>query len=444
LAEKRVLFLNTIYYPCKVPFSDVAFNKNIMIVYKFGGASVSSASAIRKLAGIVSPAGNELVIVISAFGKTTNALEALLTSWYENNVERFVVFDQIKNYHYNILADLIPSTGHPVYKELEELAGIIESKLGSVPSDYNFEYDQVVSFGELASTKIVSAFLNSIHLDNIWIDARKWLRTDNVYREANVDFAGSGMAIGEIIPPGRKGIWITQGFIGGGGDGSTTTLGREGSDYTAAIVSNLLNARELVVWKDVPGILTADPAFFPEAEKIDELSYQEAIELSFYGAKIIHPKTIKPLQNKAIPLFVKSFAEPDGEGTLIHNTDAYIMKPVLIIKKEQMLVSLTPRDFSFIVEDYLGRIFSLFFKFRIKVNLIQHSAISFTICMDNKGRNVQNLLAEMKADFRVLYNEDLELITIRHYTPEVIEKYTGGRKVLIEQRSRSTAMFALI
>jgi aspartate kinase len=414
-----------------------------MIVYKFGGASVSSASAIRKLAGIVSSAGNELVIVISAFGKTTNALETLLNSWYENNADRFILFDQIKHYHYNILRDLIPSTGHPVYKELAELVKNMESKLGSVPSDYDFEYDQVVTFGELASTKIISAFLNSINLDNAWIDARKWLRTDNIFREANVDFAGSGMAIRKIIPSGRQGIWITQGFIGGTENGCTTTLGREGSDYTAAIIANLLDARELVVWKDVPGILTADPAFFPEAEKIDELSYQEAIELSFYGAKIIHPKTIKPLQNKDIPLFVKSFAEPAGPGTLIHHMDAYIMKPVLIIKKEQMLVSLTPRDFSFIVEDYLGRIFTLFFKYRMKVNLIQHSAISFTICMDNKGPNVRHLMDEMKADFRVLYNADLELITIRHYTPEVIRKYTGGRKVLVEQRSRSTAMFAV-
>ncbi len=416
-----------------------------MLVYKFGGASVSSASSIKDLSDIVSSAGNELVVVVSAFGKTTNTLENLLARWYENSAERFVIFEKLKKYHFDIIRELLPAAGDPVYNEFAGLVGQIEKKLNSVPSaDYDFEYDHLVSFGETASTKIISAYLNSININNTWIDARKWLRTDNAFREANVDLDKSGSELRKIIPAGRHGIWVTQGFIGGTETGCTTTLGREGSDYSAALAANLLDARKLVVWKDVPGILTADPSFFPEAEKIDELSYHEAIELSFYGARVIHPKTIKPLQNKNIPLFVKSFVNPRESGTLIHSIDAFVeIKPILIIKKAQMLISLTPRDFSFIAEDYLSRIFALFFKYRMKVNLIQHSAISFTICMDNSGPFVRELLSEMKTDFRVLYNEGLELITIRHYTQGVIEKYTAGRLVLVEQRSRNTVMFAV-
>lgn len=416
-----------------------------MIVYKFGGASVSSAPAIKKMAEIVSAAGNDLFIVISAFGKTTNALEKLLALWYEDSQERYVIFEKLKNYHYEILRELIPRSTAPVYDEFEEQAEIIVRKLNSIPTpDFDFEYDQIVSFGELASTKIVSAYLNSLDIKNAWTDARKWLRTDNVYREANVNMDKSALFLREIISNGRHDIWITQGFIGGTDDGFATTLGREGSDYTAAIIANLLDARKLVVWKDVPGILTADPFFFPEAEKIDGLTYHEAIELSFYGAKVIHPKTIKPLQNKNIPLYVKSFVDPAAAGTMIHDIDLPAsIKPILIIKKEQLLLSLAPRDFSFVIEDYLSRIFALFFKYRLKVNLIQHSAISITICMDNKGPFLKELLAEMKAGFRVLYNEGLELITIRHYTPEIIAKYTAGYSVLVEQRSRSTAMFVV-
>jgi aspartate kinase len=417
-----------------------------MIVFKFGGASVSSASSIKKLASLVrTTQKGELAVVVSAFGKTTNLLENLLLRWYEGSTERFEIFEHLKKYHYEILSGLIPSNGNQIYEVLAELIKTVEIKLNSLPSaDYDFEYDQLVSFGELASTRIISAFLNSVNIKNRWIDARKWLRTDNVFREANVDMEKTGSLLREIIPESFKGIWITQGFIGGTKDGHTTTLGREGSDYTAAIIANLLNAREVVVWKDVPGILTADPHLFPGAEKIDELSYQEAIELSFYGAKVIHPKTIKPLQNKGIPLFVKSFADPGGSGTVIHEVDTPAgFKPILIIKKEQMLVSLSPRDFSFVVEDYLSRIFALFFRYRMKVNLIQHSAISFTICMDNKSPFSGQLLGELKKDFRVLFNDQLELITIRHYTPAAIGEHTKGCQVLVEQRSRSTAMFVV-
>jgi aspartate kinase len=417
-----------------------------MIVFKFGGASVSSASSIAKLADLVKQAAKgELVVVVSAFGKTTNLLEKLLLSWYDKSSDRFDIFGQLKRYHREILKSLIPSDQHPVYGELSGLLSKVGERLNITPSeDYDYEYDRLVSFGELASTKIISAYLNSLNIENRWIDARKWLRTDDVFREANVDMEKTRILLRELIPAGSSGIWVTQGFIGGTEKGATTTLGREGSDYTAAIIANLLDARELVVWKDVPGILTADPHLFPEAEKIDELSYQEAIELSFYGAKVIHPKTIKPLQNKGIPLYVKSFADPLARGTVIREIESFIeIMPILIIKKEQLLVSLSPRDFSFVVEDCLSRIFALFFRYRMKVNLIQHSAISFTICMDNKAPLAGQLLEDMKGEFRVLYNDGLELVTIRHYTPESISRHTGGCQVLVEQRSRSTAMFVV-
>lgn len=416
-----------------------------MIVYKFGGASVSSAGAIENLAAIVSECTENVAIVISAFGKTTNALEKILGNWYTGNNVRFNQLEQLKEYHLDIIRKLFPDQGHPVYNEFRGLAELLEEKLHAAPSeDYDFEYDQFVSFGEIFSTKVISSFLESRGIRNRWTDARKWLVTDSTFREANVDFEKTGVILRRIFQEGGPGIFLTQGFIGGTEDGFTTTLGREGSDYTAAILASLLDAGRLVVWKDVPGILTADPLYFNEVEKLDEISYQEAIELSFYGAKVIHPKTIKPLQNKSIPLYVNYFLKPRENGTLIHAIDNPVsLKPILIIKKEQLLVSLTPRDFSFIVEDCLSRIFGLFFKYRMKVNLLQHSAISFTLCMDNSGPFAERLLKEMGSDFRVLYNEGLELITIRHYTQEAVERHTSSREVLVEQRSRSTVMFVV-
>ncbi len=416
-----------------------------MIVFKFGGASVSSARSIENLAGIISGDNEKMIIVVSAFGKITNALEELLKEWIAGSRVRLVLLERIRNFHFDILGGLFPENDHPVYAKINYLFSLIEQKLNTSPSDnYDYEYDQLVSLGEVISTTIISCYLESRNITNRWIDAREWLVTDDTFREANVNFGISGSRLREKILSADTGKLVTQGFIGGTIDGITTTLGREGSDYTAAVAANLTCADSLVVWKDVPGILTADPSLFPGAELIDELSYHEAIELSFYGAKVIHPKTIKPLQNKNIPLLVKSFINPGNAGTLIHSIDKpLILKPILIIKKDQMLVSLTPKDFSFVVEQCLSKIFALFFKYRMKVNLLQHSAISFTICLDNRAPFVESLLGELKDDFRVLYNEGLELVTIRHYTPQTIGKFTGGRSVLVEQRSRSTVMFVV-
>ncbi len=414
-------------------------------MFKFGGASVSSARSIENLAGIISGDNEKMIIVVSAFGKITNALEELLKEWIAGSRGRLVLLERIRNFHFDILGGLFPENDHPVYAKINYLFSLIEQKLNSSPSDnYDYEYDQLVSLGEVISTTIISFYLESRNITNSWIDAREWLVTDDTFREANVNFGISGSRLREKILSADTGKLVTQGFIGGTVDGITTTLGREGSDYTAAVAANLTCADSLVVWKDVPGILTADPSLFPGAELIDELSYHEAIELSFYGAKVIHPKTIKPLQNKNIPLLVKSFINPGDAGTLIHSIDKpLILKPILIIKKDQMLVSLTPKDFSFVVEQCLSKIFALFFKYRMKVNLLQHSAISFTICLDNRAPFVESLLGELKDDFRVLYNEGLELVTIRHYTPQTIGKFTGGRSVLVEQRSRSTVMFVV-
>lgn len=416
-----------------------------MIVYKFGGASVSSARAIENLAEIVSRCKDDLVIIISAFGKSTNSLETILELWLENSKDTFTHLENLKKYHIDIIKGLFADDNHQIYNEFNQISGHLGTRLRDLPTgDYDFEYDQIVSYGELLSTKIVSKYLNSQNIDNQWIDARSWLITDSNYREANVDLNQSAVNLRDHISrfPGR--IFITQGFIGGTPEGHTTTLGREGSDYTAAIVSNLLSAEKLIVWKDVPGILTADPMFFPDAEKLDEISYQEAIELSFFGAKVIHPKTIKPLQNKNIPLYVKSFIDPQAPGTLIHKTDSAIgLRPILIIKKQQVLVSLTPRDYSFVVEDCLSRIFAFFFKNKMKVNLLQHSAISFTICTDSRKTFADRLLEEMAQDFRILYNEGLELITIRHYTQDAIKRHTVGKEILVEQRSRSTVMYVV-
>ena len=416
-----------------------------MLVYKFGGASVSSANAIRNLAVIAGSCRNDLFIVVSAFGKTTNSLERLLDCWFEGREEKFIIFREISDYHDLIINELFTENRNGVQSVIAEITSAIEDKLYSSPGgNYDYEYDQLVSYGELISTKIISLYLNEQGFKNRWIDAREWLITDNVYREANVDFIRTGVELKRLIDPDEHRVYLTQGFIGATAEGLTTTLGREGSDYTAAIIAYLLDASELVVWKDVPGILTADPSVYPDAEKLENISYQEAIELSFYGAKVIHPKTIKPLQNKNIPLYVKSFIDPEGGGTLIQNINHPVsLKPILIVKQDQLLVSLTPLDFSFVVEDCLSRIFAIFFNYRMKVNLIQHSAISFTLCLDNRGPYLKKLLNDLQGGFRVLYNENLELITIRHYDQYAIEKHTAGREILVEQRSRSTAMLVV-
>ncbi|MFC2152749.1 aspartate kinase [Bacteroidota bacterium] len=415
-----------------------------MLVFKFGGASVRDANGVRNLLNIINNFSDDLIVVVSALGKTTNALEQILKLSYENIDESKDKLNVLYNYHFSIIRDLFHA-GHKINDDIENEFNNLNIKLYNEQYEsFDLKYDQVVSFGEIFSTKIVSAFLNTQQLTNTWIDIREVLKTDNTYREAKINFdLTESLAVNSFSFKSEK-VYLTQGFIGSSEDGQSTTLGREGSDYTAAVLANLLNAEKVIVWKDVEGILNADPQYFNETEKLDKISYQEAVELAYFGAKVIHPKTLKPLHNKNIPLFVRSFLNPNGKGTEIDCFKKYDQNlPIFILKKDQMLISLFPKDLSFVIEDELSRIFQYLSEHRIKVNLIQNSAISISFCIDNSNNKTKQLLEKLKEDYKVLYNDRLELLTIRHYSEEAINKVTKDRKIYIDQRSRHTAHFVI-
>ena len=416
-------------------------------VFKFGGASVKSADGVRNILSILELFRAErLVVVVSAMGKTTNALERILDGYMQNNGSYAEEFEQLKNFHLAIAHDLWGGTTDAfIFSELHRIFSELEKILSTnAVQNYDYCYDQIVSFGEIISTTIVSQYINFVGLTNIWVDARECLRTDTSYREGVVDFNTSKYLCQKIFDCRSCNIFITQGFIAGTAEGTTTTLGREGSDYTAAILANLLGAVDVTIWKDVAGVLNADPKIFSNTQKLDFVSYQEAIELAYCGAQIIHPKTIKPLQNKDIPLYVKSFLDPTAEGTVIANSGKEIeMPPVLVLKRNQVLISLVPRDFSFVIEDSLSKIFALLYKHRVKVNLVQNSAISFTICVDEEKNRLPGAIDELREDFVVRYNSNLEMLTIRHYTNHSIKEYIGTRVVYLQQRTRTNARFIM-
>lgn len=417
-------------------------------VFKFGGASVKSSGAIRNLANIVKRFSTEnLVIVVSAMAKTTNALEEVLMHWMNADLTAMnTKLKEIKQFHLNEALDLVEGdSNHLLIAELQALFNQLETQFDQTPTKgYDFLYDQVVSFGELFSTRIVSHYLNFIGIANTLVDARRCLRSDTSYREGVIDETTSRLLCQREFDFSLANIFLTQGFIAGTEVGTTTTLGREGSDYTAAILANLLDAQDVTIWKDVEGVLSADPKIFSNAVKLNFVSYQEAIELAYCGAQIIHPKTIKPIQNKKIPLYVKSFMEPDAQGTIIAHSETPVkLPPVLVLKRNQVLITLSPRDFSFVIEDCLSKIFALLYKHRIKVNMVHNSAINFTVCVDNDKLRLGDALEEMKHEFAVRYNSNLELLTIRHYTPEIIEDFIGNRVVYLQQRTRSTARFVM-
>ncbi|HDP76421.1 MAG TPA: aspartate kinase [Bacteroidales bacterium] len=419
-----------------------------MRVFKFGGASVKSAGAVRNLANIVKRFSTEnLVIVVSAMAKTTNALEEVLMHWMNADLTAMEEkLKEIEQFHLNEAMGLVE--GNPnqmLITELQVLFNQLENQLSQAPTKgYDYHYDQVVSYGELFSTRIINHYLNSIGIANTLVDARQCLRSDTSYREGVIDESTSRLLCQREFDFSLANIFLTQGFIAGTERGTTTTLGREGSDYTAAILANLLDAQDVTIWKDVAGVLSADPKIFSNAVKINFVSYQEAIELAYCGAQVIHPKTIKPLQNKKIPLFVKSFMDPEAQGTIIAHSDTPVkLPPVLVLKRNQLLITLTPRDFSFVIEDCLSKIFALLYKHRIKVNMVNNSAISFTVCVDNDKLRLGDALEEMKHEFVVRYNSNLDLLTIRHYTPEIIEDFIGNRVVYLQQRTRSTARFVM-
>ena len=417
-----------------------------MLVFKFGGASVKDADAIRNLHKIVKSFPEKLVVVVSALGKTTNALEEILNLSYtdiEKCLERLL---SLKQLHFNIANDLIKDSANILFQKLESefenLKELLFRKDLSLNPDLN--YDQFVSFGEIFSTLIVSEYLNQNETGNNWIDIREVFVTDDTYREAKIDFQLTLKSTQQVFTFKDTSIYLTQGFIGRSKNGFVTTLGREGSDYTAAVLANLLDAEKLIVWKDVEGVLNADPQYFERTQKLDELSYQEAVELAYFGAKVIHPKTLKPLHNKNINLYVKSFLNPEKEGTVIKCIKQYNQNlPIYILKKNQLLISIFPKDLSFVIEDELSTIFRYLSEQRIKVNLIQNSAISISFCVDNTNQKVKHLLDKLNEDYKVLYNGQLELLTIRHYTDEAIQEVTKNRKIYIEQRSRTTAHFVI-
>lgn len=413
-----------------------------MIVFKFGGASVKDAAGVINLAGIVKKyADQQLLVVVSAMGKTTNALEKLTKAYVDQADDLHIIYADIKAYHYHILEELFEPS-HPVFNEIANTFVEIDWMIEDEPhDDYDFIYDQIVSIGELVSTRIVAAYLNQTGIKTQWLDVRGYIHTDNNYREGNVYWDKTRASISQDIPAFlNNGVVVTQGFLGGTSENFTTTLGREGSDYTASIFASCLNAESVTTWKDVPGILNADPKFFADTVKFDELSYTEAIEMTYYGASVIHPKTIKPLQNAKIPLLVKSFNDPEAEGTVIKETASTTFeKPVIILKQNQVLLSISAKDYSFISEDHLSDIFKSFARNHVKVNVMQTSALSFTVCFDLYQERFEKLLKELNQDFKVKYNNGITLITIRHYKLNALKELTDNKVVLLEQVSRNTA-----
>jgi len=414
-----------------------------MKVFKFGGASVSSAHAVRNSVNILKMYPENKVLVISAMGKTTNALEIVARKYFNQDPEVWTIFQEVKDYHFGIIAEL---WGEQVeVPEVEKIFTLLANKIkGERSLNFDYEYDQIVAFGELISTQIISSYFNKIGLKNRWIDVRNCLKTDDQFREANINWELSQRLAKRIFSFETEELYITQGFIGGTMTNQTTTLGREGSDYTAAILANLLDAEDVSIWKNVPGILNADPDFFANTQKLDELSYKEAIELSYSGAKVIHPKTIKPLQNKNIPLFVKSFLEPEKPGTIIHAVEhALELVPVIIMKKNMALITLTPSDFSFISINNVADVFTLFAKHRLKVGLIQQSAVDLSLAFDEPEQGIEGLIGNLQQKFEVKYNTGLDLVTVRYYDSETVDQVSEGRKVYVEQKSRRTARMLL-
>ena len=405
-----------------------------MRIFKFGGASVKDANGVKNLVKVLQTVGHDkTLVVISAMGKTTNALEVVIDNYFNNKKELQSSIQDIKKYHNAILLDLFENENHPVFKTVTNLFQDLSIFFDRNKSpDYNYVYDQVIGYGELVSTTIVSNYLNDIGIINNWLDVRELVKTDNYYRNAKVDWDATQEAISNNVK--RNILNITQGFLGSDSNNFTTTLGREGSDYTAAIFAYCLNAESVTIWKDVPGVLNADPRYFENAQLLNQISYREAIELAFYGASVIHPKTLQPLQRKEISLFVKSFLNPKENGTSVSKgQDIEPHIPCFIVKKNLVLISLSSLDFSFIVEENISEIFNLLAKYKMKVDVIQNSAISFSVCVDNNYKNLEKLLQHLKAKFKVDCTENVSLYTIRHFDKKSITALEENKKVLLKQ-----------
>ena len=410
-----------------------------MRIFKFGGASVKDADGIKNVFDVLQKVGyDEVLLVVSAMGKTTNALEIVIKNYFDKSAELNASVQDVKKYHNQILLDLFEDEESEVFLDVNDHFADLEYFLRSNKSpNYNFVYDQVVSFGEIISTTILSHYMNFRNINTQWLDVRSYIKTDNTYRDAEVNWETTQKNISKIAK--KKSLFITQGFVGADENGFTTTLGREGSDYTAAIFAYCLNAESVTIWKDVPGVMNADPRYFENATLLNQISYREAIELAFYGASVIHPKTLQPLQKKEIPLYVKSFINPLLPGTSVSKGEDLEPKlPCFIVKKNQLLLSLSSIDFSFIMEENISEIFSLLHQHKIKVSLIQNSAISFSVCLEDKFGNFNELKKTLSKKFKLSYNENVSLYTIRHFDEKAFQMVEKNKTVLLKQMSRET------
>lgn len=406
-------------------------------VFKFGGSSIKDVENIKNVGDILlSYDAEKLVVIFSAMGKVTNMLEKVVESYVKKSNGSIEKLQQVKDFHENIITQLFDEK-HAIYDDVNNLFVEIEWILEDDPNqEYAYDYDQIVSIGEFLSTKIMSAYLHQINFANKWVDARDLIRTDNAYRNAKVDWKTS---VGFVNNQIKEKHTVTQGFIGCTSENFTSTLGREGSDFSAAILAFALNADEVVIWKDVPGMMNSDPKYFSNATLLDKISYDEAIELAYFGAKVVHPKTIQPLKKKGIPLYIKSFVSPNKSGSQISEGVATSPKiPSYIVKENQILISISDTSLAFIVETHMSMIFSLLSKHSVRVNMMQNSAVSFSICVDNDSYKVLRLLEDLKSNFEVFYNDGLSLYTIRHYTSETVQALVKNKDVILEQKSRNT------
>ena len=416
---------------------------NKLKIFKFGGASVKDADGVKNLVKVLKHEGlKNTVVIVSAMGKMTNAFEKIVDAYFYKKIAVTDAILHVRNYHLAIITDLSFDENDVIFFDFEQIFAQLSGFLTKNTSkDYNYIYDQTVSFGELLSTKIVSAYLTKDGVKNNWIDVREQIRTNDFYRNAQVDWIETTKRISSNIDASK--LTITQGFLGGNKE-NTTTLGREGSDYTAAIFAHCLNAESVTIWKDVIGVLNADPRSFEEAKLLEQISYKEAIEMAFYGASVIHPKTLKPLENKLIPLYVRSFIDLDNLGTSVKKgVDLYPKTPCFILKKKQILVSISALDFSFMVEHNLRDIFNYLHDHKLKVNLIQNSALSFTVCIEDLYGNFDAFYNNIESNYKVSFNRDVTLFTVRHFDEISVSKIEKSHTVLLKQTSRETIQFVV-
>jgi len=417
-----------------------------MRVFKFGGASVRDAKSVQNVHSIIERFNTEpLIIVVSAMGKTTNKFENLVNAHFAKEPTEAILED-LRNCHGEIAKELFGDRVQPIIEDINNTLVEVEWALEDPDGlDYHFQYDQIVSIGEMLSTKIISAYLKFKGLENTWVDARDLIRTDNNYQDAKVDWDETKALTTSTINAALKkaNVIVTQGFIGGTSENFTTTLGREGSDFTAAILAYCTGAKDVTIWKDVPGVLNADPKYYDNTVLIPEMSFFDAMELAYFGTSVIHPKTIKPLQNANIPLYVKSFVDPKSEGTTISNTSDLKIAPSFIVKTNQVLVSLTPKDYSFVTEVHFTDIYTVLSDIRMKANCAQNSAVNFSFSTNNDGAKLQQLQERLNEEYFVGLVEDAELVTVRYYDEETIRRTTQGKKVLLDHRTATSAQLVV-